>query len=234
MKTASIGRATVLALLASTLVVGTGCSKERIEQEPEPTEDVESPEVQAGRILYTLDDDKGLNAQSALCDINIYDDSGLPIGSQQTCQVEVGLERIDFVRDRLLWIYGEEEEIVEKPLSSTHITGIELITQADYDEEHPKGSSLNDIMELRFLSAESTYSSIALTDYFETYPTLDITGIGRVFTLEARTLPAEKNHIVGEDGNLAIDVTLKLTLDDETVLSIDPIPGILDQPTTVF
>lgn len=229
MKTASIGRATVLALLALALV-GTGCKKETSgpEEEPERTEESENA---SGKTLYTVDDEQsGLCAHSVLAEINVYDESGLPTGTEWRCFVEVGLMRLPVVRDEMEIAYGEEVEIVEKPIPSTHIVAIDLITNADFDDEHPKGSSLNDIMTVRFLDREQNDASVALTEYFKTYPTLDITDNNRIFTLEAQTLPLEKNYIEIEDETFAIDVTLKLTLDDETVIIIDPIPTIPSQP----
>lgn len=128
--------------------------------------------------------------------------------------------------------YGDVK-IVSEPLTAMRITGIDLITNADYDDAHPKGSSLNDIMELHYIGPDGRYYSIIdLTESCKTYPGLDIKD-GFVFRLSAKTLPPKKNHIVltglagFKEGEslLAVDVTLKITLEDGTTLSINPVPG---------
>lgn len=225
MKATYIITPAILALI----LLGTACKKESA-QEPELPEE---PVVLPQKTLYTLNNEKGLEVYSALCYVNTYEPgSSVPTGSTLWCNVGVRLDQLASASQAIERTYGEVE-IVRKPFSSTSIVGIDLITNADYDEEHPKGSSLNDIMELHYIGPDGKYySTIDLIEYFKIYPTLDIND-GFVFRLKAKALPPQKNHIVrtdlaNYDSLLAVDVTLKLTLEDGTALLIDPLPDLLD------
>lgn len=225
LKSRTIVLATVLAATASLA----GCSKDEGESAP-PEESLTNPsEV----VLYTGDGNKALNVISCLSYLHAYEnESTVPTGTTLICDVDVSLHPVGMVSQWIQFTYGDVK-IVGEPLTAARITGIDLITNADYDDAHPKGSSLNDIMELDYIGPDGRYySTMDLNDYFKTYPALDIKD-GFVFRLSAKTLPPEKNHIqlkglaCLKEGEylLAVDLTLKITLEDGTVLSITPVPG---------
>lgn len=190
----------------------TSCQKSA---QTEPEEPVRLPE----KTLYTLQGGgQGLDITFAL--------------SSSTCQVAVSLDPIEQAARNIRRVYGEVN-LIEKPLSSARITGIDLITRTDYDSEHPKGSSLNDILELHYIGPDGRYySRIDLVEYFNVYPTIEING-PFVFRLATQVLPPKENRTKRTDlpgyeaGIYVVDVTLRLTFDDGTELSIDPTPALL-------
>lgn len=229
MKHALKSRTTGLATVLAATAVLAGCSKEKGENVP-PEETLTNPtEV----TIYTNDANKALNVASCLSYVFAYEDgSSVPTGQTLICDVDVSLESMETVSHLINFTYGDVKIVLE-PLTAMRITGIDLITNADYDDAHPKGSLLNDIMELHYIGPDGRYYSIIdLTEYFKTYSGLDIKD-GFVFRLAAKTLPPKKNHIMltglagFKEGEslLAVDVTLKITLEDGTTLSIAPVPG---------
>lgn len=229
MKHTFASRTIVLAAVLATTAVLAGCSKEKGESAPPE----ESKAIPSEITLYTSDGNKALYVASCLSYLHSYEnESPVPTGTALICDVDVTLEPIETVSQFVKFTYGEVK-IVDQPLTATRITGIDLITNADYDEAHPKGSSLNDIMELHYIGPDGKYySKIDLVEFFTAYPGLDIED-GFVFRLSAKTLPAKENEIKltglaclkQNEYMLAVDVTLKISLKDGTMLSIDPIPG---------
>lgn len=222
-------RAIVLAVALATIAVLAGCSEEKGESAPPD----ESKAIPSEVTLYTSAGNKALDVTSCLSYLLSYEDgSSVPTGTTPVCDVDVNLKPIETVSQGAKFIYGDVA-IVSQPLVSTRITGIDVITNAPYDAAHPKGSSLSDIMELHYIGPDGKYySKIDLTEYFKTYSGLDIQD-GFVFRLSTKTPPAKENEIEltglaclkkGES-MLAVDLTLKISLEDGTTLSIAPIPA---------
>ncbi len=157
---------------------------------------------------------------------------------QPICDVDVALQDLESANRSVEYTFGDRT-IVTTPLSSTRIVGMDVITNADYDDAHPAGSSVADIMELHYIGDDGRYySRMDLTDYFTTYSELDIkvdpdSASGFVFRLSAKSMPLEENYIWRTDlacvdpghAMLAVDFTLVLTLADGSVVEItDLIP----------
>lgn len=215
-------------LAAATILAG--CSKET--KETPPPEPLPNREV----TLYT-NGNTALSVMSCLSYIESYNGgSDVTDDSNLICDVDVRLESLGTVNHQVKFTYGNVK-ITSKAFTMNPITNIDLITNVDYDDAHPKGSSLNDIMELHYIGEDGQYYSVMdLTEYFATHPVLNWDSrktSGWLFRLSAKKLPPKKNHIEltelayqkEGDSLLAVDVTLKITMEDGTTLSIAPIPG---------
>lgn len=219
-------------LAAATILAG--CSKETKETPP-PEETITNPtEV----TLYIVDENEALYVSSCLSYLESYPNgTSYPSGEATIlCDVDIAVRPLDGASAMVNWTYGDID-IIKKPITLSPITGIDLITNADYDEAHPKGSSLNDIMELHYIGEDGQYYSVMdLTEYFATHPVLNWDSrksSGWLFRLSAKSLPLKENEIKytglahQKEGEYmtGVDVTLKITMEDGTTLSIAPIPG---------
>lgn len=227
------GRTTGLATALAATAILAGCSKEKaIQVDPNGTKPIEVT-------LYTSDGNTALAVSSSLSYIlNYPEGADAPTGSTPMFDIDVCLRPLTAVSQSVKSTYGDTK-IITKSFDAKNITAIDVIAGSDYDATHLKGSSLNDLMELHFIGNDGKYySKMDLTEYFRTNTALgwnkrnDLSGW--VFRLYAKTPPLKENEIPfrpdyftdKEEFSLSsFGVTLKLTLADGTVLSIDPIPG---------
>lgn len=233
MKHALKRRAMGLVTVLATTAILAGCSKEKKETPP-PEETITNPtEV----TLYTSGN-TALSVESSLSYIYNYpEDETQPVQSTPMFDIDISLPSLETAMDWVKYAYGEVQ-INKTEFTPKNITSIEVIALSDYDAAHPKGSSLNDLMELHYVGSDGRYySKMDLTEFFNTYGTLSwepANGVGWVFRLAARTPPAKENeltfrpaHFTDKEG-LPLPcfvVTVKITMEDGTTLSIDPVPG---------
>ncbi len=205
-------------VLVSVLATGTGlagCSKEKA-----PEKAIESEPYDNEVVLYVTLQNKVLNVGSSL---TYPDCTGTP-ESPAWYTVDIRLTNKAGIKQDTAWI-ADGTKFIRKELPDKPITGVEIIANADYDQAHPKGSSLIDLMEIDYLKSDgSGYLSMDLAEYFSTLGKVDWQEW--TFRLAATTPPSKENEIgfyVNEDHpeNFA-GVTLKLTLEDGTVIETVP------------
>lgn len=211
-------RTTVLAAVLATTAVLAGCSKEKAPEkviEPEP--ETYDNEV----VLYVNPQNKVLNTGSSLTYLDETDD---PI---PWYFIEVELVTKDGIRSDTAWV-EKGTRYIRKEFSDKPVTGIEVIANANYDTTHPKGASLNDLMKVDYPKPDGMgpgYLTMDMAEYFSTLGKVWLHE-GWSFRLFAKTPPAKENEAgfyVNDDHpeNFA-GVTLKLTLEDGTVIEIVP------------
>lgn len=215
MKHALTSRAIVLASVLATGTILAGCSKEKApEKAIEPEPETYDNEV----VLYVTPENKVLNTGSSLSypDHSIWEPGGDPIYF-----IEVELMNKAGIKNDTAWI-ADGTKYIRKELPDKPITGVEIVANANYDLTHPKGSSLSDLMEIDYPKSDGPgYLSMDLGEYFST--------VGKVdwqFRLSAKTPPSKENETgfyvnKNHPENFA-GVTLKLTLEDGTVIEIVP------------
>ena len=208
-------RAIVLAAVLATGAGLAGCSKEKAPEkiiEPEP--ETYDKEV----VLYVTPQNKVLNTGSSLSypEHSIWEPGGDPVYF-----IEVELMNKAGIKNDTAWI-ADGTKYIRKELPDKPITGVKIVANADYDLTHPKGSSLSDLMEIDYPKSDGPgYLSMDLGEYFST--------VGKVdwqFRLSAKTPPSKENETgfyvnKNHPENFA-GVTLKLTLEDGTVIEIVP------------
>lgn len=213
-------------LVATALLMG--CSKEK--KETPPSEPLPKGEV----TLYT----EGKAALSVMSSLSyILDPEGKFASSTPMFDIDVGLSPYNNVVNEIKMIYGEVN-VIKVAFTPKDIKAIDVIALSDYDAAHPKGSSLNDILELHYIGEDGQYYSVMdLTEYFATHPVLNWDSrksSGWLFRLAARTPPSKENELSYRPAYLTdkdnyfwpyFGVTVKITMEDGTTLSIAPIPG---------
>ncbi len=221
-------RLAVWAMLFVGMVLSAGCSKDiplvdkPVVEEEQPTKNY--PEYR----LYTVGD-SALFVTPRLFNPITEDWPGGDL-SQVLCHVDFDLETIDWVSETVQYTFGDRT-IVTTPLTSTRIVGMDVITNADYDDAHPAGSSVADIMELNYYGEKYPYHSTDdLNNYFATHEGLDI--IDRpnrfMFWLSAKTPPLEGNEVIRTDLAFlepgesigTVDFTVIITFEDGSVIEM--------------
>lgn len=209
-------RATILSTILATTAILAGCSKEKKETPP-PEPETYDNEV----VLYVTPQDKVLSTGSSLTypDHAIWEPEGDPF-----YLIEVELINKAGIKNDTAWI-ADGTKYIRKELPDSPITGVEILANADYDDAHPKGSSLVDLMEIDYPKPSGFgYLTMDLAEYFQTMGKVDWREW--TFRLSAKTPPSKENE-TGFYVNMYhpekfVGVTLMLTLEDGTVIETVP------------
>lgn len=221
MKHALKRRAIVLAAILATTAILAGCSKEKKETpppEPEPFDKVVT--------LYVTGRDNVLNTGTSLTYPDCGDHPTDPTLGTASYSLYIQTDKRAGIKSDTAWI-DKGTKYIRKDLPSSLITGIEVIANSDYDQDHPKGSRLDDLLEVTYPNPEQlSYHTMPLMEYMEKYRGLNLS---RRFILAAKTPPAKENELKiirdpkhPESYSLGFIVTLKLTFGDGTLVEIVP------------
>lgn len=211
-------------VLAAVLATGTGlagCSEEKApEKVIEPKPETYDNEV----VLYVTPENKVLNTGSSLSypDHSIWEPGGDPIYF-----IEVELMNKAGIKNDTAWI-ADGTKYIRKELPDEPIIGVEVVANADYDPTHPKGSSLSDLMKIDYPKPDGMgpgYLTMDMAEYFSTLGKVWLHE-GWSFRLFAKTPPSKENetgfYVNDDHPENFVGVTLKLTLEDGTVIEIVP------------
>lgn len=186
------------------------------------------PEYESTTVVYTTNTSKTvLEAYSFIhtgpCDI-------APEEQIRTFFLQVDLAGNDTFFKEIQYFYGRKTQILAREFEPASIVSIDVIADSDYDAAHPKGSSLNDILELEYPDPKGPGQlRVDLDTYFATHAELT----AWKFNLNAKTPPLQENEIEFHPAAeldyslLGFGVTLQLTLADGSTLKITPLPSVM-------